>query len=194
MEDSYSWVYHQDGHIFYVLQIPGLDTSLVYDGTTQQWHERAYRDTDTGDYELHRGACHMFFNNKNLVCDRENGKVYELSLSVYSDNGDPMIRERISPHIQDEKKYINVNSFELDVEQAVGLTSGQGSDPMMMMSYSHDGGNTWSSELWESLGAKGNYNTRVRWRQLGVGRDRVWKVKVSDPVFVQINEAYINAT
>ena len=72
--------------------------------------------------------------------------------------------------------------------------TGQGSDPQIMLQYSDDGGITWSNELWETLGKLGKYRTRVEWRRLGRSRDRVFKVKVSDPVFVQLNEAYINAT
>jgi len=190
--DSYAWVYHEQGHIFYVLQVSGLDTTLVYDGSTGLWHERSYWNSVTGEKELHRGGCHFFFDGKNLVGDMENGKIYHMSLDYYSDNGDEIVSERVSPHLQSEKELIPFSSFELDMEVGVGLTTGQGSDPQIMMQYSDDGGHTWSSELWRDIGAKGKYGTRVVWRQLGSGRDRVWKVRISDPVFRQINKAFIN--
>ena len=192
ISDSYAWVYHEQGHIFYCLQINGLDTTLVYDGATGMWHERSFWNSNTGERELHRGGSHFFFNGKNLVGDRENGKIYDLDLGYYSDAGDEIIAERISPHLQDEKRLISFSSFELDMETAIGLTTGQGSDPQIMLQYSDDGGNTWSNELWMSMGKIGEYDTRVVWRQLGNARDRVWKVRISDPVFRQINGAYIN--
>ena len=192
--DSFAWVYHEQGHIFYCLQIRGLETTLVYDGATQQWHERMYKDPVTNTRQLHRGSCHVFFAQKNLVGDRESGKIYDLDLEHYDDDGDEMIRERISPHLQNEKRLLSFASFELDTEVGVGLNAGQGSDPQIMLQYSDDGGRTWSSELWTSLGKIGEYNNRVVWRQLGQARDRVFKVRVSDPVFVQINEAFVNAT
>jgi hypothetical protein len=192
--DSYAWVYHEQGHIFYCLQIKGLDTTLVYDGSTGQWHERMFKDPVTNTRTLHRGSCVMFFANKVLVGDRENGNIYHMSLAYQDDNGDEQIRERTSPHLQDEKRLVPHSCFELDMEVGIGLNSGQGSDPQIMLQYSDDGGYTWSSELWKTIGRMGNYRTRVDWRQLGLARDRVYRVRVSDPIFVQFNEAFLNAT
>lgn len=192
--ESYAWVYHQQGHIFYMLQIKGLDTTLVYDGATGLWHERSFLDQVNNRNALHRGSNHFFFAQKNLITDRETGAIYELSLDYQDDAGTPQIRTRISPHYFNEKKLVSYSSFELDCEVGQGLTSGQGSDPKIMMKYSDDGGYTWSNELWRDLGKKGEYDTRVIWRQLGRARDRVFQVSVSDPVFVQYNKAYINGS
>lgn len=194
VNESYAWVYHERGHAFYLLQIKGLDTTLVLDVTTGLWHERAYQDPDLFIMVQHRGACHVFFNQKHLIGDRQLGIVYEMSLDVYTDNGDEIIRERISPHIDQEKRLITHAQLELDMETGVGLQSGQGSDPQIMMQYSDDGGRTWSSELWRSIGKVGEYKTRVKWNKLGVSRDRVYKVRTSDPVFIQINEAILNGS
>jgi hypothetical protein len=194
LSDAYAWVYHEQGHVFYALQIDGLNTTLVYDGSTGLWHERAYTNALTGEYERHLGATTFFFNQKVLVGSRADGKVYEMSHSYYSDAGQEMVRERITPHIQDEKRLVPHSSLELDMEVGVGLASGQGSDPQIMMQYSDDGGRTWSAEMWRTIGAIGRYKTRVRWMRLGMARDRVYKFRISDPVEVQINGAYLNAT
>lgn len=190
--DSYAYVYHEQGHVFYCLQINNLNTTLVYDGATGLWHERQYFNNTTNEAEKHKGGCHFFFNQKNLIGDRDSGKIYQQALSIYSHDGDEMHRERISPHIQDEKKNISFSNFELDCEVGVGLQSGQGSDPQVMMQYSDDGGNTWSIERWTSAGAAGKYKTRVRWARCGSARDRVWKIRYSEPTQFQINEAYFN--
>jgi hypothetical protein len=128
------------------------------------------------------------------VGDRVSGKVYEMSLDFYDDDGDELVWRRVSPHLQDEKRLIAYSSFELDLEVGRGLASGQGSDPQIFLRYSDDGGYTWSSELWRSMGKTGAYRQRAIWRQLGRARDRVFEVSGSDPVFVQLNEAYVNAT
>jgi hypothetical protein len=183
--ESYAYVYHEQGHVFFNLQVKGLDTTLVYDGTVGQWHERSYANSLLGTREQHRGSCHMFFDGKNLIGDRENGKIYEQALNIYSDDGQEIIRERIIPHIQDEKRRITHSALELDMEVGNG---GQ-----IMMQMSDDGGYTWSNEQWRSLGEVGEYNTRVIWRRLGAPRDRVYKFMISDDVPVQINGAYLNA-
>lgn len=191
--NSYAWVYHEQGHIFYCLQVSGLDTTLVYDAATQQWHERSFRNSLLGRDEQHRGSCLFNFAKKNLIGDRQSGKIYELSLDYFDDAGDEIIWSRTTPHYDQEKKLIPHSSFELDCEVGRGLSSGQGSDPKIMMKYSDDGGRTWSNELWRSLGKVGEYKTRVVWRKLGSSKDRVYQVSGSDPVFIQINEAYLNA-
>ena len=190
---AWSFVYHEQGHLFYCLQIPGLSTTLCFDAQTQLWHERSYRNTETNSDELHRASCFFFYNLKNYVGDRVNGKIYELSLDHYDDAGDEQVWMRVSPHLADEKKRLSFSSFELDMETGRGLATGQGINPQVFLQYSDDGGRSWSSELWRSSGKVGEYNQRVIWRQLGTARDRVWKVQGSDPVFTQLNDAFVNA-
>lgn len=190
--ESSAWVYHERGHAFYCLQVKGLKTTLCLDLATGLWHERLYRNTLTNEEEQHRGSCHVFFAQKHLIGDRESGKIYRMALDIYDDNGDAMPRIRISPHYDEQKSLISHNKFELDMEVGVGLQSGQGSNPLVSLSYSDDGGHTWSSELNRSIGAVGKYFTRVRWQKLGKSRDRVYKVVITDPIYVQINEAIIN--
>ena len=50
------------------------------------------------------------------------------------------------------------------------------------MRYSNDGGHTWSSEKWASLGKIGETRRRAQWRRLGSARDRVFEVTITDPV------------
>ena len=191
---AWAFVYHEQGHLFYCLQIPGLDTTLCFDAQTQLWHERSYKNSETNSRELHRASCSFFYNRSIFVGDRVNGNVYELSLDFFDDAGDEIVWERVSPHLADEKKLLSFGSFELDMETGRGLETGQGQNPQVFLQYSDDGGRTWSSELWRSAGKIGEYNQRVIWRQLGVARDRVWKVGGSDPVFTQLNDAFVNAT
>jgi hypothetical protein len=188
--DSYAYVYHEQGHVFYCLQVRGVNTTLVYDSSTGQWHERQFRDTSVSEYQKHLGSCHFFFSQMNLIGSRIDGKIYRQSLSIYDFDGENIHRIRISPHIQDEKRRVTYSNFEIDMETGVGTADGL--DPQVMMQYSDDGGRTWSSELWTSAGKLGEYNTRVRWSRLGSARDRVFKVAYTEKTKFQLNEAYIN--
>lgn len=187
--ESYAWVYHEQGHIFLCIQIRGLDTTLVYDGAVGQWHERS--SNNDGELSQDRGSSHMFFAQKSLVGDRASGKIYWQALHFYSEDGAVIVRERILPHLVKEKQQITYASFELDMQ--VGVGNPDVTDPQIMLQYSNDGGRNWSYELWRPIGAIGAFNTRVRWQKLGTARDRVFKVKISDQVQVQINGAYLNA-
>lgn len=90
-----------------------------------------------------------------------------------------------------EADRIRHDEFALDLETGVGLSSGQGSDPQVMLRWSDDGGHTWSNEHWVGIGALGEYRTRAVWRRLGQARDRIYEVSGTDPVQIAIAAAYI---
>ena len=76
-----------------------------------------------------------------------------------------------------------MSRFELDIESGVGLTSGQGSDPQVMLDWSDDGGFKFGPlQPWRSAGKIGRYKARLRWRRMGRFRERVLRVQISDPV------------
>jgi hypothetical protein len=57
-----------------------------------------------------------------------------------------------------------------------------GTNPQVGLSYSDDGGHTFSPERQVSLGAIGARGARAIWRRLGMSRDRVFRVTCNDPV------------
>ena len=69
-----------------------------------------------------------------------------------------------------------------------------GYDPQAMLRWSSDGGSTWSSEHWTSIGKVGEYNNRAIWRRLGWGRDRIFEVSISAPVKAVIISANLKAS
>lgn len=67
-------------------------------------------------------------------------------------------------------------------------------NPQAMLRWSNDGGSTWSREYWTSIGQLGRYKNRAIWRRLGMARDRVFEVSISDPVNAVIISANLKAT
>jgi len=180
-----AWTYQQGGHWFYCLNLPGVDRTWVYDATTGFWHERTHKGI-TGP-ERHRAGCHAVFNGKNIVGDYENGSLYSLDPAVYTDNGTVIIRERAAPHLSKNLKRMFHHGFQLDMEVGVGSDGGAaGNDPKVILQWSDDGGHNWSDEHWEDIGKIGKTKTRIIWRRLGSSRDRVYRVRISDPVKVQL--------
>lgn len=100
-------------------------------------------------------------------------------------------RVRRAPHIASGLDWVYYDRLELDVETGIGLISGQGDDPQIMLRYSGDGGHTWSNEHWRSAGRLGKYLTRPYWSNLGRSRDRVFEIVVSDPVRWVITGGYL---
>lgn len=79
----------------------------------------------------------------------------------------------------------------IDLETGVGLSTGQGSDPQIMVRWSDDGGHTWSNEHMVGIGAMGAYGTRAVLRRLGDARDRIYEVSGTDPVKIALIDAYL---
>ena len=190
LSDAIGYTYQQDGHSFYVLIFPTANTTWVYDVATQAWHERA--GFANGEFTRHRSNCQAFFQNNVLVGDFENANVYAFDLTDFSDNGSiqKWLRSwRALPTGQNNLKRTAHHSLQLDCETGVGLNIGQGSDPQVMLRWSDDGGHTWSSEHWVSIGKIGEYYRRAIWRRLGMTmklRDRVYEISGTDPVKIDI--------
>ncbi len=186
LTEASAFAYQIGGHEFYQLTVPapadgsGPGGTWVYDFATQLWHERTYLGTN-GE-EPHRAWIGGVAFGQVVAGDRADGRLYVYDSAHGFDDAAPIRRLRQSPHLSQAEKRIRYDAFELQVEPGVGLLTGQGSNPLAYLSWSDDGGHTWSNEHPASLGAMGKYLTRVKWRRLGVSRDRVFRVATSEPV------------
>ncbi len=186
MSAATGYTYQSEGNVFYVLNF--AEATWVYDLTSKLWHERAY--TNAGVLERHRGDVCAFIPQYgiHMVGDYANSKVYRLDENVFTDDTAAITRMRASPHLSNGLKKMFCSSFQLDMETGVGLNTGLGSDPQVILDFSDNGGHTWSSESWATAGGQvggiGDFKKRVIWRRLGSFRDRVFRVKITDPVKV----------
>jgi len=196
LSDAYAWTYTQEGHAFYALSSPSADETWVFDAATGLWHQRAtFTDSvySTGVFTRHRANCVTAFNDKIVIGDHTDGRIYVFDMDRYQDNMTvrKWLRSVRSPHA--EGRRVRYNRLQLDMETGHGLTFGQGSNPQVMMRYSDDGGHTWSSEHWVSSGRIGKYKARAQWWRLGMGRDRVFEFSGTDAVKIAIVGAYLDA-
>lgn len=183
--------YDDQGHQFYVLSFPTAGVTWVYDLTSGLWHERGSWNGLSFDAIPVWGHTYAF--GKHLVGSRTTGVMYEMSQAFATDtSGDGMRRVRRAPHLNNELKRSTYSRLQLNMEVGLGLSSGQGSDPLAMLRWSNDGGQTWSQPLNASAGRIGEYATRVIWRRLGSARDRVFEVSVSDPIPWRLVDAYLD--
>src|SRR6266702_1544638 len=183
IDDAIGYTYQQEGHVFYVLTFPMGNATWVYDASTQLWHERAWRNPADASLNRHRSNCQMAFGGKIIVGDWENGNLYSLDLDTYTDNGAILPAIRQAPHYSSgDNTWMIFDRFWLDLETGIGLATGQGSDPMVMIAWSDDGGHTFPNEVMVSAGKVGEYRRRAVVRRAGKSRDRVWRVTITDPV------------
>ncbi|WP_439684863.1 BNR repeat neuraminidase [Cupriavidus oxalaticus] len=195
IDDAFSWTYQQDGHAFYVLTFPTAKKTWCFDVATGEWHERDYRISDN-ERTRHRANCHAYFDGKNLVGDFENGNVYELDLDTFTDNGAVIQRLKDFPHFVTSGYRQFFRQFVLDCQVGIGNAGtdldGE-TDPELWLSWSDDGGNTWSSTLTQKLGKIGEFWQRVQWNRLGMGRDRIFRIGTTAKGRIAMQGAFLES-
>lgn len=148
-----------------------------------------------GNLNRHLANCHAFYNGQHIVGGFNTGQIFVSDLEYYTDNNNPLIRIRQTPHISSELNRIFYKLLELDLQFGVG---GSGTDdnntlnPQVILQMSNDGGKTWGNELYAQIGAIGRYTTRARWHRLGSARDKVFRIIISDPVQVELLSAHLD--
>lgn len=184
-----AWVYHQEGQARYVLNVPGLETTWVYNVSAGLWHERG--EWVDGAWQPWRAIAHAVCFGKHIVLDAD-GNLYEMTPTVNKYGTDVMRRNWRSPHNAiPDLQVQRFDAFEVVCDMGAGLPSG--ASPTMLMRYSNDGGKNWESWIELPLGITGDTLARARETMLGSARDRVWEIVVTDdvacdPVSVLVNE------
>ena len=184
VSDAIGYSYSENGHTFYVLTFPTADVTWTFDATAQRWHKRLSTDPATSLYHRHRSNCFVNFQNQRLVGDFSTGQVFSLSRTAYTDNGLPLIALRRTAHVWDgdERERLFHSLLQVQIRSGQGPETGQGSNPQMMLRWSDDSGQTWSSQRLIPIGVTGATRRRAIARRLGAARDRIYEVSVSDPV------------
>lgn len=176
------------GHTYYVLTVPEIEKTVVYDVDLGEWHERAWMDPDSGILKRWRGNHSAFAHGRQMVGDSNGSAVYYLSDDHYKDqkpdlSGEWAIkRQRTTPHITAEGKMVQYLDFEVWGRMGEGLVTGHGEDPVVIVEWSNDGGRTWNGTQHVKVGRLGAYDNRARLVLAGQSRDRLFRVVQTDPV------------
>lgn len=191
VDDAIGDVYEDQGHVMYLLTFPTQDVTWCFDLTvyTQSegrlgWWQRLSWDSTSGTYHRHRGNCYANFADIRVCGDFQTGQLHQQDRSFYTDADRPLRAQRRTPHVWKKESRERVFFAQLQVEftPGVGLQVGQGTDPQVMVRWSDDGGLSWGTEQWVSIGKVGDTRNRAVIYNLGEARDRVWEVNISDPV------------
>jgi hypothetical protein len=145
-------------------------------GQAQKWL-RSWRALPTGQNNLKRTAHHS------LQLDAETGVGLN---GLTNDTNVFLVTEAEDNLITESGDFILSSITQIPIEP-----------PQAMLRWSDDGGHTWSSEHWTSMGRIGEYGHRTIWRRLGMTlklRDRVYEVSGTDPVKIAIVGAELQAS
>lgn len=188
VSDATAFAYKQGGHPFIQFNFPTADASWLFDALTGHWSP--VKSNGMGRQRCEIGVQYL---NRTVVSDYSNGRLYKLNPDTYSENGETLEVEMTSDTVRlPDGERFPVDCLRLEIETGVGLSSGQGSDPQLMLQVSRDGGNTWGSEMWRSAGRIGEYGRRVEWRRLGSSDQFTFKIRMTDPCKRAFVSAAIN--
>jgi hypothetical protein len=193
IDDAIAWTYQLEGHECYVVTFPSIGLTWAFDVASGMWHKWLYSN-DKGQYERHRGNCCATFQGIVYVGDYANGQIYKLDRQNYTDNGQNIRRLRRAPHLVADLQRQYFDELQIQFQPGVGNSVDPGQTPQAMLRWSNDGGSTWSNEHWTSIGKIGAFKNRAIWRRLGMARDRVFEVSVSDPINAVIVSANLKSS
>lgn len=182
-----AYAYEESGHTFYVLTVMTSHSSpaatYVYDLTTGLWHERTY----VGPWPLcFASVPQAAFSTAgaSFVGDTLSGNIYIQSQGYPSDAGTAITYTRTFPTASDRQHQIKYPLLQLDADMGTATAS---------LEWSNDGGKTFpfsraaiSPSAETSQGNAGRY----MWRQLGMGRQRTFRIKTTSSTELV---RYINA-
>lgn len=186
VSDAIAYSYNLGGRPMYEINFPTEGKTWLYDGLSNVWSELS---SGTGRHWANLG---IQVNGDTYVSDYRNGRIYLLDPETYTDNGTLIQREIVGRHVF-AQGYQTLGAIWLEMQPGVGAITGTGTNPVVSLQISRDGGFTWGPEKFARIGSIGQYLTRARWLRNGRARDFVWKFRLSDPVYPVIAGAYVDA-
>ncbi len=207
ISDAVGYTFQVDGHNFYVLNFPTGNQTWVYDESVGDpglaWSQRAWVDSN-GAINRDRGLVGANLYGRNTVLDWENGVLYDQSMTTYTDTvlaqQYPILYLRTFPHLMTgvdpasgqptlaEGKMVQHDRFQLNATVGTGPS---GTNPVFMLRWSDDRGQSWGNPIQLSAGTNGNFASRSDARRLGQAMDRVYEVSWSFPGEVALNGAWV---
>ena len=167
-QDSYGFLYKQDGHLLYQFAFYTDNLSYVYDFNTDQFFT-----VSDEHMNYHIAQKMVLFNHKNYFISNIDGNLYEFGSQFTDYNGAEIPRIRVCQNV----RLKNNNPF---VVNKLAFTMEQGTDsvyyaalPQIQLSISNDGGMSFSSYQTQELNPIGKQQNRVVFYQLGYCNDFV---------------------
>lgn len=184
-----------DQQTFAQFNFPTANRSWCYHQPSNSWFQLSYGTENA----RHRGSTYAFAYGKHLMADHSNGKVYELDFETYQDDSNVIQRQRSTATIHGGLyEYPGAQMWfdrvEFDVQVGVGIPTGQGSDPQLMIRYSDDSGRTWSAQEFYPIGGGGDYLRKVVLHDQGQAQTRIYELTYSDPTAFAIFSGNANVT
>ncbi len=172
------------GHSCIKLRAPAF--TWIFDLDTTDWFERQ-------SYGLSTWRAVGGFNafGKWIAGDSESGALVEITEDVATEAGSPLVWQMESGPVTAFPSRIAVAEASFEIAQGVGIATGADpieTDPSVEISYSDDGGISWSVPRIGKLGRQQETPGPIKLAKTGMTKNqgRRWRLAVSDPVDVEL--------
>lgn len=185
LSGCYAYTFTTQAKNFYLLTIPNQNITIVYtEGLGSNGWFQLSSGLDGGRYQ---GSSLLNVYGVNSLADESNGKVYKLDINTFLNDGKPIRGTRVTKSISGKLvgmpgKRLMMNEIKFIMETGVGLVSGQGEDPRIMLELSFDGGKTWPHVSWPRIGRLGENTLQVEAYVLKSFYDCILRITATDPV------------
>jgi hypothetical protein len=190
-DDLEALCYISRGHAFWQLSCD--DWTWVYNLTNGTWHERK-------SYGLTRSRMTMSLPAFDtwLVGDTQANYILEIDPAKLTEVDNPLIATIESAPVQDFPNRIRVSRADFNFTVGIGDVTGTDpieTNPTVMISWSDDGGATFTDPWNRKLGTQADYAHRVTTLNTGLSgpQGRRWRIAVSDPVHFGLMGGDMNA-
>jgi hypothetical protein len=180
-----AYSYTRDGHAFFCVRTP--DGTFAYDAATKEWSELSSFGKST-----FRASCAVTLGGEAYLGDDATGTIWKFS--GYSDP-EGTFERLFTAGVRLTGGTLFVERVNLDINVGwTELLAGQGSNPLVEMRYSRDGGATWSSWDGVPMGRQGEYRVRPEWRALGLfdAPGALMEFRCTDPVALRLSAVLAN--
>jgi len=181
--DCTCFSYQVGSHHMAQFNFPTANRSLLFDTSTSLWSE-----VQSGITQQHaaRHLANLGAQGYNLAffSDFSNGNVYTLDPGMYTDNGNVIVREVVTPCALEDFNPFRISQIFLDMQTGVGLSTPglQGYYPQVELSIARDSRDFGVARRF-ALGLQGQYTQRVNSRRWGlIRRQGNLKIRMTDPV------------
>ena len=192
INDALGYTVTLQGQDFYIITFPSENVTYMIN---EKLGKQGWSKLSSGNYDNAYSATNSIqAYNKTYVVN--GGKLLTLERDTYTQDTDIALRKRTSS--QFKAKDFNLNSdsmvmsrLTLDVEQGIGLISGQGETPRLMVEVSIDSGRSFPHVSWMELGKLGENTLRTEVDLMARGQSFIFRLSMSDPVPLTIKGAYL---
>lgn len=190
-DDAIGFCFTMQGQEWYFLTFPNANVTFLYSETNDLWVKLSFGVNN----DRHQAGSYQFVYGKHLVTDHSDGTVYEWDIDTFTDDSQVIQRQRILPVISGERikapgKRLQMSRVELLMERGVG--NADQTDPIVMVEVSMDGGRSWETIKYLSVGQAGEFLTKIEYYHIESFYEATVRITTSDPNFFSIRAAAID--